>query len=48
MEVVVMKKVVLGAVMFLAEPVSAALLLAGAVSLEWTVNGKFSAFWNLS
>ncbi len=43
-----MKKVVLGSIMFLAGLVSTALLLAGAISLEWTIDGEFSAFWNLS
>ena len=43
-----MKKVVLGTGMFLAGIVAVALLLAGSMANEWTVNGEFSAFWNLT
>ena len=43
-----MKKVVFGALMMLAGTVSSAILLAGAMANEWTVNGQFSFSWNLS
>lgn len=43
-----MKKVILGAAMFLAGMISAALVLAASMANEWTVNGEFSAFWNIS
>jgi len=43
-----MKKVVLGSTMFLAGIVSIALVLAGSMANEWTVNGEFSSFWNIS
>lgn len=44
-----MKKVVLGAIMFLAGLVSDAILLAGTVCTQWTLNGKLaSALWILS
>ncbi len=43
-----MKKVILGSFMFLAGVLSIALLLAGSMSNEWTINGHFSSFWNLS
>ncbi len=43
-----MKKLIFGSVMFLTGIVSTAILLAGAMSNEWTVNGQFSAFWNLA
>lgn len=34
--------------MFLAGVISIALVLAGSMANEWTVNGKFSSFWNIS
>ncbi|MGI5895955.1 MAG: hypothetical protein ACOX6U_03260 [Oscillospiraceae bacterium] len=43
-----MKKVVFGSFLVLAGVLAAALLLAGSMGNEWTVNGQFSAFWNLS
>ena len=43
-----MKKVILGSAMFLAGVISVALLLAGSMANEWTINGQFSSFWNLS
>lgn len=43
-----MKKVVFGALVFLAGLLSAALLLAGSMSNDWTLNGEQSAWWNLS
>ena len=43
-----MKKVVLGSAMFLAGVVSVALLLAGSMANEWTINGQFSSLWNIS
>ena len=43
-----MKKVILGAILFLAGTVSLALILAGAMANNWSVNGQFSAFWNIS
>lgn len=43
-----MKKVILGSIMFLAGVISTALVLAGSMANEWTVNGQFSSFWNIS
>lgn len=43
-----MKKIVFGAFMFLAGFLSIALLLAGSMSNDWTINGHFSSLWNLS
>ncbi len=43
-----MKKVVFGSIMALAGMVSDALILAGSMANEWTVDGHFSALWNLS
>lgn len=44
-----MKKVVLGAIMFLAGLVSDAILLAGPIGMQWTHNGEMaSAWWLLS
>lgn len=43
-----MRKVVLGAALVLAGSLSDAILLAGAMGNEWTVNGEVSAVWNLS
>lgn len=43
-----MKKVLLGSTMLLAGILSVAILLAGSMANEWTVNGNFSSFWNIS
>lgn len=43
-----MKKVCLGSMMFLAGAISVAVILAGSMANELTVNGAFSAFWNIS
>lgn len=43
-----MKKVILGSIMFLSGILSIAVLLAGSMANEWTVNGQFSSFWNIS
>lgn len=43
-----MKKVVLGSMVFLAGILSAALMLAGSMGNEWTVNGQTSSLWNIS
>ncbi|MDO4572815.1 MAG: hypothetical protein Q4C13_05560 [Clostridia bacterium] len=42
-----MKKVLLGSMMLLAGVLSIALVLAGSMANEWTVNGQFSALWNI-
>ncbi len=43
-----MKKVILGSSMFLAGVISTAVVLAGSMANEGTVNGEFSSFWNIS
>lgn len=44
-----MKKVILGAMMFLAGAISGAILLAAPVGMQWTHNNEFaSAWWLLS
>lgn len=43
-----MKKVVFGSVLLLSGMLSAAVLLAGGMATEWTVNGELSALKNLS
>lgn len=43
-----MKKVILGSIMFLAGIISIALVLAGSMANEWTINGEYSSFWNIS
>lgn len=43
-----MKKVFLGSMMFLAGVLSVAVILAGSMANEWTLNGNLSAFWNVS
>lgn len=43
-----MKKVILGSIMFLAGVISIALILAGSMANEWTVNGELSSFGNIS
>lgn len=34
--------------MFLAGVLSAAIILAGSMANDWTINGQHSAFWNIS
>ncbi|MBC8531311.1 hypothetical protein [Gehongia tenuis] len=43
-----MKKVILGAVMFLTGVLSVAFIFTGSMANEWTVNGQFSSLWNIS
>ena len=43
-----MKKVVLGSMVFLAGVLSTAVILAGSMANDWTINGRHSAFWNIS
>ena len=43
-----MKKIVLGSMMFLAGALSTAIILAGSMANDWTINGQHSAFWNIS
>lgn len=43
-----MKKVILGSAMVLAGLLSAAVLLAGTMANDLTINGQFSSFWNMS
>lgn len=43
-----MKKVILGSIMFLAGVISIAVVLAGSMANEWTVNGQLSSLWNIS
>ena len=43
-----MKKVIWGSLMVFAGMLSAAVLLAGSMANEWTINGQFSSFWNMS
>lgn len=43
-----MKKVILGSIMFLAGIISIALVLAGSMANEWSINGEYSSFWNIS
>jgi hypothetical protein len=43
-----MKKVILGSMMFLAGVLSLSIVLAGSMANEWTVNGQFSSFWNIT
>ena len=43
-----MKKIMFGAIMFLAGMLSMAILLAGAMAQEWTIDDRFSAFWILT
>lgn len=42
-----MKKVILGSIMFLAGVISTALVLAGSMANDWTINGEYSSFWNI-
>ena len=43
-----MKKVIAGSIMFLAGLISTALVLAGSMANDWTINGQHSAWWNIS
>lgn len=43
-----MKKLILGAMMFLAGLLSSAVLLAGSMANTWTIDGKRSSIWNIS
>ena len=43
-----MKKIVLGSMMFVAGVLSTAIILAGSMANDWTINGQHSAFWNIS
>jgi len=38
-----MKKVILGSIMMLSGLLSVAIILAGSMANEWTVNGQYSA-----
>ena len=43
-----MKKTVLGSIMFLAGIISIALLMAGSMSPNLIIDGRYSFWWNLS
>ena len=43
-----MKKVILGSIMFLSGLLSVAVLLAGTMANDWNVDGQLSAFHNMS
>ena len=43
-----MKKVILGLMMLLSGIIAVAIILAGAMANEWTVNGQLSAVWNIT
>ena len=43
-----MKKVILGSALILAGIISIALILAGSMANEWTINVEFSSLWNIS
>ncbi|MDO5602015.1 MAG: hypothetical protein Q4G07_04525 [Oscillospiraceae bacterium] len=43
-----MKKVILGSMLFLAGTLCTAVLLAGTMANDWTINGQLSSFWNMS
>lgn len=43
-----MKKIILGSMMLLTGLLSVAVLLAGTMANEWTVNGQLSSFWIMS
>ena len=43
-----MKKIIFGMIIFLAGTLSVALILAGSMANDWTINGEHSAFWNIS
>ena len=44
----IMKKVILGSIMFLSGTLAAAIILAGAMANELNVNGRLSAIWNIT
>ena len=46
-EIIAMKKVVLGSMMFLAGILSVAVIFSSSMANEWTINGQFSAMWNI-
>ena len=43
-----MKKLIFGAMLFCTGSLSAAILLAGSMANDWTLNGQSSALWNIS
>ena len=43
-----MKKVILGSVMFLTGVLSIAVILAGTMANDWTLNGELSSIWNIT
>ena len=43
-----MRKVIFGSLLMLAGSLSAAMLLAGSMANDWTIDGEHSALWNLS
>jgi len=43
-----MKKVILGSFLFLTGFLSIAVLLAGSMSNDWTIDGQHSTLWNLA
>ena len=43
-----MKKMIFGMLMFLTGALSVAMILAGSMANDWTLNGQHSAFWNIS
>lgn len=43
-----MKKITFGMLMFLAGVLSVAMILAGSMANDWTLNGQHSALWNIS
>lgn len=47
MEMMQMKKVIMGSIMMLSGLLSVAIIMAGSMANEWTVNGQFSAIWNI-
>ena len=44
----IIKKVILGSMMFLSGTLAAAIILAGAMANELNVNGRLSAIWNIT
>lgn len=47
MEMMQMKKVIMGSIMMLSGLLSVAIIMAGSMANEWTVDGQFSAIWNI-
>ena len=43
-----MRKLIFGAMLFCTGSLSAAILLAGSMANDWTLNGQSSALWNIS